>query len=376
MGVTLRSERINKVLANANELAKTDGYRLTHEQELHSFRLVFEQLQNPAAPKTYTAVMAVLLAARALHEADELDVLAIQAGTSNRGYSASSIGTRVASFAKEQGIDLRAKSSQPMNNQPFTFEPWITEDMKVQARAENHFKLFYSAAKAINVMSSARAKEALALLFHMSRRADVAAIAVRVRSSGKATLETVASAVSDFTDTYSDNGKVGQAFVAAVLDLVYARENVTLGDTQDPDVSTPGDVQVGELGELWLWCEAKQKVISTGDITGFLKKVDENADGERVEYFALKNAGYSGNISPEAVAKEAAKREMTVGLYQSPREALDHFLPLAPGAHGAVAGRLLERYRARLTEAGCPDATIEAFDEMATRYAELEVKTP
>lgn len=258
-----------------------------------------------------------------------------------------------------------------MNNQPFTFEPRITEDIKVQARASVPFKVFLQIAEAINGMSSATAQAALALLFHMSRRTDSATVTVKVKNGGKDTLVKVANAVATFTDEHSENGKVGQAFVAAVQDLLYGTDAVLLGDTHDPDRSTPGDVHATDDEGIWLFSEVKQKIISTGDITGFVKAV-KSASGSRIEYFALKNAGYSGNISPEIVSKEAARLDVDVQIYQSPDEVLQRYLPVVAGSHAAVASNLLERYRGRLIEANCSSATIDEFDAMTKQYATLK----
>lgn len=370
MGVTLNRERIMQALANANETAKREGDRLAADDSLAFIRSGIDFLRTDGVPKTYLAVTAVLLTARALHGPDELDVTELKQGSDPKGYSASSIGTAVATFAKEQGIDLRATSSQPMNNQPFTFKDRITKDMAVQAKFEVQWGVFFKIVEHINGLTTEQAKEALALLMHKSRRADVAAVSVKVRAGGKATLDKVAAAVAEFTAANSDNGKVGQAFVAAILDLLYGHEQVILGDSQDPDASIPGDVHVSDDSGVWLWTEAKQKVIGTGDITGFLRKVRE-AGGERVVYFALWNSGYSGQIKAEGFEKEAERLGIGVKVVESPNEALDWYLPMAPGSYGTVASSLLERFRARLVQSNCAPNILAAFDDLAKKYAEL-----
>lgn len=372
MGVELRGERILKVLANANETAKTDGERLRGEAREH-LRFTRESvafLQGHDVPRTYLAVTAIMLTARAMHGPDELDVLATQAKEDPRGYAASSIGSKIAAFAKEQGINLRATSTQPMNNQPFTFKGRLSAETKVNDRFVLQWKKFIKVAEFINTMSPDQAKESLALLFHLSRRSDVAAVTVKVKGGGKAVLSRVSDAVALFVVNNSDNGKVGQAFAAALLDVTYGFERVVLGDTQDPDATTPGDVQVGGETGVWLWTEAKQKVVQTGDITGFLAKV-RKVGGERVVYFALTNSGYSGYIKSDAVSKEADRLGVEVTVVESPREAIDLYAAVAPGTFANVASGLLERFRARMVESGCADDVITKFDEMATNYADL-----
>lgn len=372
MGVPLKSEQIRHVLANANETAKSEGDRLleAEAEPLKFLRDSVRFLRDPAVPKTYLAVTAILLAARAMHDRETLDVLAIQAGEGERGYSASSIGSTLASFAKEHRIDLRAKSSQPMNNQPFTFKSRITSDMKVNVAHQAAWGGFFKVTEHIDRMTSGEAKEGLALLFHMSRRRDAAAVTVTVRASGRAALDEVTTAVADFVTAHSDNGKVGQAFAAALLDVTYGIDQVILGDTQDPDASTPGDVQVSTPEGVWLWTEAKQKVIQTGDITGFLEKVRQ-VGGERVVYFALTNSGYSGYIKPDTIQKEAKRLGVDVTVLESPRAAIDLYASVAPGSFAFVAGALLERLRARMVQSDCSHDVLIAFDSMASDHARL-----
>jgi hypothetical protein len=370
MGVTLQGESIMRVLANANEDAKRYGEELAAAGDLEEWRAALQILRADPTPKTYLALTAVLLTARAMYPSEKLDVLAIKAGKDPRGYSASSIGTKLASFAKEQGIDLRANSSSPLNNQPFTFKERILEDMGVQPKFEIAWRSFYYLAQKINDASPADAARVLSLLFHMCRRVDAASVSVKVRQGGKASLDKVAAAVAQFTSAHVDGGKVGQAFVAGVLDLLYGAEQVILGDTQDPDASTPGDVQVKDSTGVWLWAEAKQKVIGTGDITGFLRQV-RKAGGERVVYFALVNSGYSGQIKPEGIEKEAESLGVGVKVVESAEQALDWFLPMAPGSYATVASALLERTRARLVQSQVKPSILAAFDDLARKYAEL-----
>jgi hypothetical protein len=165
---------------------------------------------------------------------------------------------------------------------------------------------------------------------------------------GKPALDAVCDAVAEFVAANSDGGKVGQAFAAAVMDLVYSPEVVILGDTQDPDATTPGDVQVADGHGIWLWTEVKQKVVMTGDVKGFMRKVHD-AGGERVVYFALVNSAYSGNIQPRLIESEARRLGMGVSVLESPSDALEHFVPLASGTYAGVSGKLLERTHARMS---------------------------
>jgi hypothetical protein len=371
VGIVIRRQDVLRTLGAANELAKFHGDELEARADLASWSERILILQDDKCPKTYLAVLSVLLAARTMHGPDVLNVLDIKAKSSDLGYSASSVAGLVAGFAKEQRIDLRATSTQPMNNQPFTFKAHITQDMQVQAKFESQWDAFYGMATIVNEMSSAEAADTLALLFHQCRKTDAPTIQVQLRVQGITSLDRVQAAVAGFVNQFSDNGKVGQAFVAALYDLVYSADQVVLGATQDPDAITPGDVQVGSGDtKAWLWVEAKQKAIVTGDITSFFSKVHA-AGGERVAYFALVNHGYSGNLQIRTIKREARRLGIGFEVIDSPWDALNWLLPLAPGRYEDVAARLLERLHARLVQSGASALCLAALTELASDLADV-----
>ena len=371
VGNKIVGDELLVTLAHANEAAKHEAAYLEQDPDLEAWREVIDRLSEDDIPKTYLAILAVTLVARALLEADKLDVRHIKASTSPNGYSASSIGKSLASFAKEQRIDLRATSSQPLNNQPFTFEPAIKPEMGVAPRHQQAWAGFYQDVCGVNGLTSEEARRVLALLFHLRRSVDAPTIKAKVHSGGKATLDKISAAVGQFVSATADGGKVGQSFVAALLDLMYGSDEVALGKTQDPDAGKPGDVHVGWGSEgVWLWTEAKQKTVATGDVKGFLEKV-HGVGGERVVYFALTNSAYSGSLKEEQIEKRAAQLGMGVTVIESPPAALDWLLPLAPGSFASVSGRLLERMHARMTESGCSPQTLKAFGDLASQYAKV-----
>lgn len=370
MGVQLNGEAISRTLGNANETAKHMGAELASEPDLARWREHVAFLREPGTPKTYLAVTATLLTARSMFDASSLDVRAIKAGKHPLGYSASSVAGRLASFAKEQRIDLRATSTQPMNNQPFTFKDYLSPDISVQEKFQGQWRRFNQVVDEIGELTSGQARRVLALVFHLARRVDAPTISVRVDRDGKESLDAVCDALAAFVDTHSDGGRVGQAFAAAVLDLVYSPDAVVLGDTQDPDATVPGDVQVEDEAGTWLWTEVKQKVVTTGDVQGFIRKVHA-AGGERVVYAALVNSGYSGNIQRKPVESEARRLGMGVEVIDSPRRLLDQFVPLAAGSYRLVAGRLLERAHARMAQAGCAAEVLEEFTSVASGVGDV-----
>lgn len=369
MGVPISSSDVRVVLANADMAARNAGDVLATKAELDPWREAISSLARDRVPKTYLAVLAILLTARSLYPPAELDVRDIKQSTSDKGFSASSVGSTVASFAKEHQVDLRATSSQPMNNQPFTFKERITAEMPVNVKFEHAWQEFYRLVERVDALSVADARDVLALLFHLRRRAAATVLMVSDAGDREAYLAT-RERIAALVRAESESGRVGQAFAAALMDCVYGWENVQQGNAQDPDASKVGDVHVARDGDTWMWIEVKQKVIATGDISEFVAKVKEWG-GERAMYLALSNESYSGNINQSHVDRQASRKGVDLLLVTSPEAAMEAVLNFAPGVYGQVAADLVARMHARLLEAGCSASLMSEFvDEVVDPLAE------
>lgn len=352
------------ILVKANELAKSpEDIRL--QPEWAGF---LEKLTLDKCPKTYLVVTCILLCARSMHPAEDLNVLEIKRGSEpiSKGYSAPSIGGPLAAFAKEHQIDLRATSQQPMNNQPFTYKDVIVHDMGVRSTLKVHWDSFFAIAKYTNDLSPEKALHFLAYIFANRRISNVVEKTYKVDHVSWQVLEKALSELSEFIDSRSDSGKVGQAFASALLDLLYSPEFVEQGNSQDPDAKVPGDVHVRGIDQnIWLWVEVKQQPIQTGQVIGFINKVSDS-NGERVIYLALKNADYPSEISLRKVQQQAAKKDIRITIFQSPQETLDWFLEFAPGSYSQVMETLLERIHARLVESGCSAEILAEYESFAS----------
>ena len=352
------------VLVAANELAKSPD----QIKELTPWPTLIQNLLADKCPKTYLAVSCILMAARAMHSKQELNVLEIKQGSSlsGKGYSAPSIGGLLAAFAKEHNIDLRATSQQPMNNQPFTYKEIILEDMGGRPLLKPYWDSFYKLACYVEELSSEEALHFLAYVFANRRTSGVVEKTYKVDHVNWQVLEKATVLLSKFIDSRSDSGKVGQAFASSLLDLLYSPDFVDQGNSQDPDARVPGDVHVRGLDQhIWLWIEVKQQPIQTGQVIGFINKVSD-ANGERLIYLALKNADYPSEISLRKVEQHAAKKDIRLTLFQSPQETLDWFLEFAPGSYSQVMESLLERMHSRLVESGCSAETLEEYEKFAS----------
>ena len=377
VGVSLGSDKIRLVLAQADQKAKAFGADLDSGPVGQRWRPLIQALRMESIPKTYTAVFAVTLVARALHDASALSVRDIKTSTSDKGYSASSIGSQLARFAKTHSIDLRATSSQPLNNQPFTFKERILpspKEMVVQEKFWEAWKAFNKAVDEVEASSSADAADALALLFHLSRRKKWSSSPVEafLAAESQDEVDELVEAVAGFVNEHADGGKTGQAFAAAVLDLLYGPESVRLGKVNDPDASTVGDVHAVQDDDIWLWTEVKQKTVTDGDVNGFVSKVAAQG-GSRAIFCAFQNNSYPDFVQQNKVIDAAHKKGVLLNYFDTPGAFLQHYFRVAPGSSSDAAARLVAAMVSRLAEALCPQSTREAFASLLSAHGvELE----
>jgi hypothetical protein len=349
------------MLANANEKALKGEVGL-NEQERAKWLRILDNLSDESCPRTYLAVFGVLVLARCLEPKETLNVRDIKTGSSSKGYSAASIGSTLARFAKAHDIDLRAGSSQPMNNQPFTFEDFILDDMGVRPSARPHWAHFLEGVTLIDTASSEEAQNLLVLLFSVRRKSLKPKVVAHSATFDLSKIQDYISAIENFVNTNSDSGKVGQAFVSALLSLQYGEENVLQGDSQDPDASLVGDVHVTTETGIFLYTEVKQKVIGTGEVKGFIQAVTESG-GRKILYFALANSAYAGHLDDRQIAKEIQKSNATFMLFKSVSDSVGFFLPLITGPLDEFAESFSISILDRLVEAKVKDDVINTFKQ-------------
>ena len=353
----LRRDDIMGVLSRADETARESGQHLPAKYPDWVAEVDF--LSSDECPVTYLPVLTVMLVARSSREQSDLDVLDIQQGTSDRGYSASSIAGHLIKFVTQVGIDLRTTSSQVMNSQPFTYKKRVVPDMAGD-RVKAAYARFFAVAERVEILHSATSAEILALVFHLRRGALKPETEHLVVSGDRRTLIAVMDATNEFVSSNSEAGKVGQAFAAALFDILFPTNAVRMGNNNDPSATIPGDVQVGSEGRFWLWAEVKQKAVVTSEIQAFVDRV-KAIGGDRAMYFALGNPLYPQNIDAAQLQKRAVKDGIELTVYSAVEQALDDLLPKSPGRAGMQAEALANRLLSRLHEAQVTSALEEAW---------------
>ena len=380
MGVSLSGERIRLTLGQADTTARRLGDVLVNTESGERWASLINRLRFESVPKTYVAVLAVTLTARAMFEQDALCVRDIKANVSGRGYSAPSIGSALAAFAKTHGIDLRARSSQPLNNQPFTFKDRILRNPDDMIVANQHHEAWRTFNQAIDRVESTTSEDAalgLAVLFHLCRREahggpDSARFAAPEEVQE---LDRLEQRIRVFVDEHPDGGRTGQAFTAAILDLLYGPDNVRLGHVNDPDAASVGDVHVGSDEDKWLWAEVKQRVITTGDVAEFADRVAAEGGGRAI-YCAFANAPYPDHVSRRRIDEASMAAGVRFEYFDSTEGFMARFFGVAPGSPRERMERLLQSLDCRLKAADCPDVTQESFRRLLHHSGVRKIEDP
>ena len=159
----------------------------------------------------------------------------------------------------------------------------------------------------------------------------------------------------------TENGRRGQAFVAACLGLVHGDSVQTPVSINDPSRKTPGDVWlVNDTSRLV--AEAKQKTVRSSDIRSFAKEVGDRLPDGVAAYGALVNADSKKPLSGEWRRISESQGVLTA-VYDSPAELLRDAVVWSGMAFTPAVTRLCGLLRRQLIHLAVAPTTITAWDE-------------
>jgi hypothetical protein len=254
-----------------------------------------------------------------------------------------------------------------MNSQPFTYKKRVIPEMAGD-RFKGAYARFFAIAQRVEDLSSTTALMVLALVFHLRRMDRKEDLQLLVASGNRRTLDSIVKATAEFVTSNSEAGKVGQAFAAALFDILFPANEVRMGNNNDPSATIPGDVQVGTDGSFWLWAEVKQKAVVTSEIQSFIDRV-KAIGGDRAMYFALANGPYPQNVDIAQLQKRAVRDGIELTFYSAPEQAMDDILPKAYGSAGTQAEIVANRMFRRLHQAQVTSALEAAWTDAIERLS-------
>jgi hypothetical protein len=159
----------------------------------------------------------------------------------------------------------------------------------------------------------------------------------------------------------TENGRRGQAFVAACLSLVHGDDVETPVSINDPSRKTPGDVWLVN-GTSRLVAEAKQKTVRSSDVRYFAKEVGDRLPDGVAAYGALVNADSKKPLSSEWRGISESQGVLTA-VYDSPAELLRDAVIWSGMPFTPAVTRLCGLMRRQLVHLAVAPGTLAAWDE-------------
>jgi len=222
--------------------------------------------QSPS--KTFIAMLGTALLAKATDS--RVDPFALKTRNHRSAYSARSLCKDVlVPCAVEAGIHLGTTGREPLNNQPFFRHERVGPDMTVRPSTRPHLDYLCDSLAAMKNLDERNAVEALGAFLRVRIDAGThqAAPLVIARALG---VPQLADATTGFITSDPENGKRGQALVAACLDLIF--EDVRTTRVYDPSRHWPGDVVAFADEVIILAVEVKQRPANNTEILQFAER--------------------------------------------------------------------------------------------------------
>jgi hypothetical protein len=218
--------------------------------------------------KTFIAMLGTALLAKATDPG--VDPFALKVRDFPTAYSARALCKDVlVPCAVEAGVHVGTTGREPLNNQPFFRHERVGPDMKVRPHVRPHLDYLCQCLEAMKKLSRPQALEAFAafLRVRIKEGPKKAAALVVEQALG---VPDLASKAARFISSDPENGKRGQALVAAALDLVFPDVRTTR--VYDPSRHWPGDVVVYDDDIVVLAVEVKQRPATETEILQFVER--------------------------------------------------------------------------------------------------------
>lgn len=279
VGLTINKQLATERFGRALVLARSGG--ALPEEWLRRTREI-----GKAKNKTFTPVLGTALLAKATDRF--VDAFSLREGESHKSYSARSLAKEVlVPCCVRAGVDIRNKGAEPLNNQPFLRAERISLDLHVKSNARVELEHLCACLERVDFLEDSTALNALAAFLRVRLEASAESSPVAL-GEGILELHDLVPALERFMAGDSEGGKVGQALVTAVLELVFGE--VRTKAINDPSSKWPGDVGAFIKGTQTLSAEVKQRPFVEAEVLLFAKRVHESGM-HRALIVALNQAG-------------------------------------------------------------------------------------
>lgn len=315
-GISISRRDAETVFAEALKLAQAHDVTLPQEW--------LDRTKNvgDASSTTFTPMLGTALLAKATDR--RVDALSLRASESHKSYSARSLAKEVlVPRCRWAGIDIRTTGAEPLNNQPFLRAKRVGRDLEVHDAAKLELGYLCECLEQADFLENESA--VLGLAAFLRARIEVSASRKPVTmAQGLLWISALKLALDAFVEGDSEGGKVGQAVVAAILDLAFP--DVRTKRVNDPSRQFPGDVGVFTDGRLVLSAEVKQRPFLPTEILQFADTLAKH-DVHRAFIVALRQAPPLDSTALR-IRSETLHR-VDVAIFTSPSDLLDEALRYA-----------------------------------------------
>ncbi len=229
-----------------------------------------------------------LIAKAADAQADPRSLKVVAGPTSIGRYSAAVVWKSFYDRAVPAGLDLGGLKAAPHNNQPYMSMKYI--DGKTDSTKPDTIKAvatLYDWLTELNALDQAAAQDALdAFLLAVPDAATVTRVALG--ATRDIVPEEVFEAVSYFINADTENGRRGQAFLAACLQVVHGEDVETPASINDPSRNSLGDATIRRSGKL-LGAESKQRIVTVAEVRNTAKELHRREPDASLVYGAFVN---------------------------------------------------------------------------------------
>lgn len=262
MGITIDRRGAEGVFQRALRLARSDA-ELPEEWITRTDKVALAKSQ------TFTPALGTALLAKATDR--RVDALSLKKRAGHKSYSARGLAKGVlVPQCRIADIDIRTKGAEPLNNHPFFGEASVDESLEVKNGSEEDLAYLCECLRAADFLENESAVAAFAAFLRARIRATGELEEVGIEGKPLATARLVDS-TSAFVESHSEGGKVGQALVAAILDLVF--RDVRTRKVNDPSRNWTGDVGAFVENKVSLSVEVKQRAFTESEVLQFIDRL-------------------------------------------------------------------------------------------------------
>lgn len=234
-------------------------------------------------------MLTALIAKAADPRVDPRSLKTVAGPTDVGRYSAAPVWKMFYDRAVPDGLDLSGLKAVPHNNQPYMSMKYIdgvTESTNPETKRA--VATLYDWLTELNDLSQSDAQDALdAFLLVVP---DLAAVQyVALGATREIIPDEVFSAVSYFINADTENGRRGQALLAASLSLVHGDEVETSESINDPSRNSLGDVTIRTDSKL-LGAESKQRIVTVAEVRNTAKELHAREPSASLVYSGFVNA--------------------------------------------------------------------------------------